>query len=184
MKRPSGLYATPRTVFLWPKSSRTGIPDVASQTLTVRSSPAEAMKRPSGLYATLRTAAEWPMKVSICRPLATSQTLTVRSAPAEAMKRPSGLYATPERAGMPPERKQGIGDLRQTMQVVPLKQRHVCLLGGRSLLVEQFPHDGELTAVPRGLGGADCRYVGVVPDLVSAPSVVSRSIFPRVPTAK
>ena len=52
-------------------------PAVASQTLTVWSSLADAMRLPSGLNATPETNPVWPLSVNLSRPLAASQTLTV-----------------------------------------------------------------------------------------------------------
>jgi Na+-driven multidrug efflux pump len=60
---------------------------VASQTLMVRSSPAEARRCPSRLKATARTASVWPRRVSSSLPAA-SHTRTTPSSPADANRPP------------------------------------------------------------------------------------------------
>jgi Na+-driven multidrug efflux pump len=86
-----------RVVSRWPApaepahSSWVPIPSsgVASQTLTVRSSPPEARRRPSRLKAIAPTAPVWPRSVSSSLPEA-SHSLTTPSSPADA-SRPPGL---------------------------------------------------------------------------------------------
>src|SRR5271166_338893 len=89
-RRPSGLNATLFTQPLWSlqDSCRS---DVASQSLSVRSSLAERILWPSRLNDRLLTPRVCPRKIMSFWPLIGSQSLIVWSAPAEARRRPSGL---------------------------------------------------------------------------------------------
>jgi Na+-driven multidrug efflux pump len=75
-----------RVISRWPGAAHSPS-GVASQTLTVRSSPAEARRRPSRLKATARTASVWPRSVSSSRP-ASSHSRTTPSSPADASRPP------------------------------------------------------------------------------------------------
>ena len=78
-----------------PQITASPAPDLASQSRTDRSSPAEAIRRPSGLKATARTSSVCPLRTARgCFGSCRFQSLTVWSKLAEAIVRPSGLNAT------------------------------------------------------------------------------------------
>ncbi|MEJ7639496.1 MAG: hypothetical protein WKF75_16350 [Singulisphaera sp.] len=79
---------------MWPRRMRISWPVVASQILTVWSSPPEASRVPSGLNVTHRTWLLWPLRAGTTSwPVVASQILTVRPPP-EASRVPSRLKAT------------------------------------------------------------------------------------------